>query len=84
MPTAGAIAGRCGKSRRCISRYNGELLFSLYQSKRLNRYDAVQGRRSRCCGGFGLGERSMAIERFHEDDKMSKYVIHNGIVYFSG
>ena len=26
----------------------------------------------------------MAIERFHEDDKMSKYVIHNGIVYFSG
>ena len=26
----------------------------------------------------------MAIERFHEDDLMSKYVIHNGTVYMSG
>ena len=26
----------------------------------------------------------MAIERFDENDKMSKYVIHNGIVYMSG
>jgi enamine deaminase RidA (YjgF/YER057c/UK114 family) len=29
-------------------------------------------------------ERRMAIERFDENDKMSKYVIHNGIVYMSG
>jgi enamine deaminase RidA (YjgF/YER057c/UK114 family) len=26
----------------------------------------------------------MAIERFYENDKMSKYVIHNGTVYMSG
>jgi enamine deaminase RidA (YjgF/YER057c/UK114 family) len=26
----------------------------------------------------------MVIERFHENDKMSKYVIHNGTVYMSG
>jgi enamine deaminase RidA (YjgF/YER057c/UK114 family) len=26
----------------------------------------------------------MAIDRFHEDNLMSKYVIHNGTVYMSG
>src|SRR5690242_11535780 len=30
------------------------------------------------------GERRMAIERFNEDELMSKYVIHNGTVYMSG
>ncbi len=26
----------------------------------------------------------MAIERFYENDKMSKHVIHNGTIYMSG
>jgi enamine deaminase RidA (YjgF/YER057c/UK114 family) len=31
-----------------------------------------------------IQDECMAIERFHENDKMSKYVIHNGTVYMSG
>ena len=31
-----------------------------------------------------IQDERMAIERFHENDKMSKYVIHNGTVYMSG
>jgi enamine deaminase RidA (YjgF/YER057c/UK114 family) len=41
----------------------------------------MDGDETKSCMGK---DRSVAIERFDENDKMSKYVIHNGTVYMSG